>query len=230
MPRKTAKGSQLFRQATKWISKMTAHPFRQNWGFLPITVNFHRSCRPPQEKWPTVLFAQGPTFSPCRLFEPGPNLGWESCLLLCLESAEFKSLWTLVCILLSKSLPGVPIQSRLLIPSFHLITPWAKSQTWVRPAKLPCILFLMAILPSNRRLSGFYYIWEALCHNSSRMTLGLGVYIFHFLSRNFFTFLLSLQVQNSILECSPGFSSFLSFLMRFVLTAKSFLILSWLAS
>lgn len=134
MPRKTAKGSQLFRQATKCISKMTAHKFRQNWAFQSIIVNVPRSCRLPQEKWPTVLFAQGPTFPPCRLIEPGPNLGWECCLLLCWQSAEFKSLWTRVCILLSKSLPHVPIQSRLLVPRFHLITPWAKNQTWVRPA------------------------------------------------------------------------------------------------
>lgn len=84
MPRKTAKGSQVFSQATKCISKMTAHKFRQNWAFLSITIDFPRSCRPPKEKWPIVLFAQRPTFSPSRLIETGPNLGWECCLLLCL--------------------------------------------------------------------------------------------------------------------------------------------------
>lgn len=123
MPRKkkkkTVKRNQLFTQATKCASKMPAQTCRQNWAFRSILVNFHRSCRPSREKWPTVLLAPGPPLSPCEPHEPGPHLGWACCPLLCLEPAEFKSSGTQGCLLPSKALPEVPIRSRLLVPRFH---------------------------------------------------------------------------------------------------------------
>lgn len=76
MPRKTAKGSQLFTKANKCISKMNAREFRQNWASSSVIVNVCRSRKDhPKGNGQQCFLSYVPQICPshlipCGLMEP----------------------------------------------------------------------------------------------------------------------------------------------------------------